>query len=710
MKNNQKQQSNLPQLDTWEKGYRLRNGKYIIEKELGRGGFGITYLAKDKKGNAVVIKTPTKLQIESAEEVAGFWENFAQEAVKLAQCSRRNAHIVELHEVVRERELPCLVMEYIEGETLSSLVKQGVLSEAEATRYIVQIGSALAEMHSQNLLHRDVKPQNIMLRGDGGGAVLIDFGIAQKFISGRTQTITPALTPGYGPPEQYEWRGKQGTYTDVYALAGTLYFALTGKVPLPAHDRIEQRSLEPPNKINPKISNRVNDAILKGMELEPRVRPQSIEDWLKLFLTESDQEKTRKIRPHSAKEGETKNLKEKTIIKLKEPTTFPQTREYPEGPVGLNSPQAAPETRPLRQHLAGSSPNVNQDKSPRYPSGSVPLGSPFYLERTPIEEQVKQEIRKSGALVRIKATREMGKTSLLLRILDSANRLGYRSVSLNLEQVDQAILSDLNKFLRWLCANSACQLQLKSRLDEYWDEDLGSKISCTLYFQDYLLELIDTPLVLALDEVNQIFEHPQVAKDFLPLLRSWYEEAKRLPIWQKLRLIVVHSTEIYVPLQLNQSPFNVGLPVQLDSFSQEEVQQLAGRYGLDWADGEEARQLMSMVGGHPALVNLALYHLSRREITLSQLLETAHTANGIYHNHLQRHWATLKKQPELAQALDTVLNATEPVTLDPILTHKLSSMGLIKQLGDRAIAGCELYRRCFTNKGQQHFIYTSSPL
>ena len=372
--------------------------------------------------------------------------------------------------------------------------------------------------------------------------------------------------------------------------------------------------------------------------------------------------------------------------------------------------QTAPKTTPWQQHPTDFSPDANQDASPCYPSGSVPLGSPFYLECSSMEEQVYQEIRKPGSLIRIKAPREMGKTSLMLRILDYANSLGYQTVSLNLEQVDQAILNDLNQFLRWLCTNIARQLKLKPQLDDYWDEDLGTKISSTLYLQDYLLEQIDTSLVLALDEVSQIFEHPQVAKDFLTLLRSWYEEAKRLPVWQKLRLIVVHSTEIYVPLQLNQSPFNVGLPVQIDDFNLEEVQQLAQRYGLDWADREEARQLMSMVGGHPALVNLALYHLSRREITLSQLLETAPTATGIYSHHLQRHWATLKKQPELAQALDTVLNATEPVTLDPILTHKLSSMGLIKQLGDRAIAGCELYRRCFTNKGQQHFIYTSSPL
>jgi hypothetical protein len=256
-------------------------------------------------------------------------------------------------------------------------------------------------------------------------------------------------------------------------------------------------------------------------------------------------------------------------------------------------------------------------------------------------------------------------------------------------------LSDLNQFLRWLCANVARQLKLEPRLEEYWDEDLGSKISCTSYFQDYLLESIATPLVLALDEVSQVFEHPQVAKDFLPLLRSWYEEAKTLPIWQKLRLIVVHSTEIYVPLELNQSPFNVGLPIQLNTFSQEEVQQLAQRYGLDWSDGEETRQLMDMVGGHPALVQIALYHLSRGEVTLAELLETAPTATGVYNHHLQRHWVILQEQPELVYALQTVLSSTEPFTIELITAYKLSSMGLVKLNGNRANLSCQLYRRSF---------------
>ncbi|MBD2165550.1 AAA-like domain-containing protein [Calothrix membranacea FACHB-236] len=343
------------------------------------------------------------------------------------------------------------------------------------------------------------------------------------------------------------------------------------------------------------------------------------------------------------------------------------------------------------------SPVDPQEISPSYPSGSVPLNSPFYIQHSTIEAQAYAEITKPGALVRIKAPRERGKTSLMLRMLNYANSQGYRTVSLNLEQIDYTILSDLNRFLRWLCANVSHQLQLQPRLNDYWDDDIGSKVSCTLYFRNYLLEQLNSPVVLALDEVNKIFEHPQVAKDFFPMLRSWYEEAKRIPSWQKLRLIVVHSTEVYVPLQLNQSPFNVGLPIQLSKFSLEQVQQLAQRYGIDW-NAQEAHQLMALIGGHPALVHLALYHLSCGDVSMAQLLQFAPTSTGIYSHHLQHHWAVLEQQPELAAALYTVMNAAEPVQIEPILGYKLSSMGLIELYGNKVTLSCQLYRQYFENQ------------
>jgi ribosomal protein L28 len=358
---------------------------------------------------------------------------------------------------------------------------------------------------------------------------------------------------------------------------------------------------------------------------------------------------------------------------------------------------ATPKKTLPKQYSANFSANALQDMSPCFPSGAVSLDSPFYIERSPIEKQVYTEISKPGALVRIKAPREMGKTSLLLRVLDYANRLGYRTVNLNLQQVDQTILSDVNRFLRWLCANIARQLDKEPKLDDYWDEDIGGKISSTLYLRNYLLEPMDSPLVLALDEVNQIFEHPQVAKDFFPLLRSWYEETKRVAVWQKLRLIVVHSTEIYVPLQLKQSPFNVGLPIQLNNFSLDEVLELAKRYRLNWTGEEEAKLLMEMVGGHPALLHLAIYHLSRGDVTLAQLLQSSPTSTGVYSSHLQRHQVTLQEQQELAIAFATVLSATEPVPLEPILAYKLNSIGLIKLNENKATLSCQLYQQYFQN-------------
>ncbi|NJL81878.1 MAG: serine/threonine protein kinase [Chloroflexaceae bacterium] len=333
----------------------------------------------------------------------------------------------------------------------------------------------------------------------------------------------------------------------------------------------------------------------------------------------------------------------------------------------------------------------------RYPTGAVPLDSRFYIERSPVEQQIYQEIKKPGALVRIRAPKEMGKSSLLLRLLNYAQEQDYRTINLNLAQIDSDIISDQTRFLRWLCATVSRLLQLEPKLDDYWDEDIGSKVSCTLYFRGFILSQIDRPLVLALDEVNQLFEHTAVAKDVLPLLRSWYEEAKRSQLWQKLRLVVVHSTEIYVPLQITQSPFNVGLPILLEGFNKTQVQELAKRYGLDWLGDQEVNQLIELVGGHPALIHLALYHLGLGDITLEELLQSAsNPVYGIYRNHLQAHCTTLKAQGELASALQKVMDAVEPIRLEPIATYKLSSMGLVKQVENKVSPSCNLYRQVFS--------------
>lgn len=263
----------------------MQDGKYTIEQELGEGGFGITYRARDNNGRYVVIKTLND-RVQRRPDFAKFQQDFLNEALRLARCS--HPQIVQVDEVIQEGQLWCIVMQYIDGENLGTRIEnQGALSEAEALRYIQQIGEALTVVHNNGLLHRDVKPQNIMLRGKSE-AVLIDFGIAREFTPNLTQTHTQMLSDGFAPIEQYDKRTKRGAYTDVYALAATLYYVLTVEVPTIAPLRAIGTLLEPPKQINPSISDKVNQAILRGMEIKPEDRPQSMQEWLTLLQTNND--------------------------------------------------------------------------------------------------------------------------------------------------------------------------------------------------------------------------------------------------------------------------------------------------------------------------------------------------------------------------------------------------------------------------------------
>ncbi|NEP43564.1 MAG: molecular chaperone Tir, partial [Okeania sp. SIO2H7] len=332
---------------------------------------------------------------------------------------------------------------------------------------------------------------------------------------------------------------------------------------------------------------------------------------------------------------------------------------------------------------------------PELPGGQVDVASPFYIERPPIEERCKQTILQPSALIRIKAPRQMGKTSLMARILHGASSEGYRTVALSFQLIDKAVFSNLDKFLKWFCAYVGRELRIPNQLEDYWDDIFGSKVNCKDYFEKYLLAQIETPLILALDEIDRVFEYADIAEDFFGLLRAWHEESKRRAIWKKLRLLVVHSTEVYIPMNINQSPFNVGLPVELPEFNLEQVKDLAGRHNLNWSD-KEVEDLMAIVGGHPYLVRVALYHLSRQDLSLGELGETAATEGGIYSDHLRRHLWNLQEVKELKAAMKEVVNAGNgKVQLKGMLAFKLDSLGLVKLEGNECYPRCELYRQYF---------------
>jgi eukaryotic-like serine/threonine-protein kinase len=268
----------------WVSGQKLHNNKYEIKQQLGQGRVAITYLAADSNGEKVVIKSlnPDILN-QLPESDRNYLESgFADESRKLALC--KHPHIVSVIENFKYQQLDCMVMEHIDGDNLRNiLASRRQIPEKEALDYIQQIGQALIEVHKQGFLHRDIKPENIMLRKGTYQVVLIDFDLARGFDSPLTSRGN--RVDGFTAIELYfntaRIQQQRGNWTDVYSLAATLYMLLTGEKPVSSCDRKDNNiGLKPPKEHNLGISDRVNNAIIHGMELERDQRPQTVQEWL----------------------------------------------------------------------------------------------------------------------------------------------------------------------------------------------------------------------------------------------------------------------------------------------------------------------------------------------------------------------------------------------------------------------------------------------
>jgi serine/threonine-protein kinase len=331
------------------------------------------------------------------------------------------------------------------------------------------------------------------------------------------------------------------------------------------------------------------------------------------------------------------------------------------------------------------------------PGGSIPLESKFYVEREPWDERCCQEIERKAGLIQIKAPRQMGKTSLLVRIRNHAAEKGFRTINLDFLEMDEATFASSSIFLKRFCVLVSRQLGISpQKVTEFWDEDLfGPKENCSDYIEQYLLADLSSPLVLNIDELDRFFSYDQVAKEFLMLLRTWNEKGRVNETWSKLRIVITYSTESYVVMETNSSPFNVGLAVDLAEFTSSQVLDLAVRHGLNWQI-QEVEQLMVMVGGHPYLVRLSLYHIAKGDLSLAELLAEAPTDTGLFAEHLRRHLWNLQQHPELAEAFHQVIFSDRAVILKPILAFKLNGMGLVNLKGNEVIPRYDrLYRPYF---------------
>jgi protein SERAC1 len=327
--------------------------------------------------------------------------------------------------------------------------------------------------------------------------------------------------------------------------------------------------------------------------------------------------------------------------------------------------------------------------------GQVPLNSPFYIERPEVEIKCYESILQPGALIRIKAPQKMGKTSLMSRIIEHSKQKGYRTVSLNLWSKEN--LTDLNKFLEEFCATLSYELGLEDKIDQSWKRRLSSQVNCTNYLKDYLLKNIDVPLVLGLDDIDKIFPYPEIAQEFFALLRAWHENGKNQEIWQKLRLVIAHSQEVYVSLNVNKSPFNVGLSVEIGEFNVTQIKELVQRHQLNWSD-TQIEQLRGMIDGHPYLLRTALYQIATGNLTLEQFLKVAATDEGLFRGFLHPYLSLLEEDNLLKAAMKKVIESDIPVNLDSVQSFKLRSLGLIEFKENKVQCLCNLYRLYFRER------------
>lgn len=294
-------------MEQLEHGATLQGGKYIIERVLGQGGFGITYLAKNVLvGKDVAIKeffpkefcnrenapNLTIRTVYNAEIVSKLKARFIKEAQNIAKLDHPN--IIKIYDTFEENNTAYYVMDYIEGENLNDMVKRnGALSEAKAVDYITKIGNALGYIHSRHMTHFDVKPANIMIRRKDDAPILIDFGLSKQYdIHGdATSTIMQGVSNGYSPIELYcaDKLSSFSPQTDIYSLCATMYYLVTGAIPPNAGDLIDNPALL---KFPYNISKSICDHIVNTMTVSRSQRINSVQTFINLLSSHHNSDNT----------------------------------------------------------------------------------------------------------------------------------------------------------------------------------------------------------------------------------------------------------------------------------------------------------------------------------------------------------------------------------------------------------------------------------
>jgi len=273
-------------------GYMLHD-RYIIGNAIGSGGFGITYIAWDTvldKKVAIKEYFPTEFatRIIGDTEVCPYdgektyqfeagLNGFVDEALRLAKLNSL-PHIVHIFDSFAENYTAYIIMDYVEGKTLMQLLKEnGPLPYQQVIEYIVPVLDALDRVHQENIIHRDIAPDNIKVSDDD--VVLLDFGSAREATTHNSKSLSVIIKPGYSPWEQYSSQGEQGPWTDCYSIAAVMYHLITGKLPQDSSERIANDELKSISEMGYEIPQNIENAIMNALNVKAEYRVRSAKEF-----------------------------------------------------------------------------------------------------------------------------------------------------------------------------------------------------------------------------------------------------------------------------------------------------------------------------------------------------------------------------------------------------------------------------------------------
>ncbi|HLO30942.1 MAG TPA: AAA-like domain-containing protein [Anaerolineales bacterium] len=326
------------------------------------------------------------------------------------------------------------------------------------------------------------------------------------------------------------------------------------------------------------------------------------------------------------------------------------------------------------------------------PAGAMRPQSPFYIERL-ADSQLRHQLAGLGTTTTIQAGRQTGKTSLLTHTINAYQGEQSKIIYLDFHLVDEASGNNLTSFLRFLSEAIAEQLDLEWEVvDRYWQTARNPAQTFNRFLQQEMLKPCEHSVLLAIDEADLLLG-AEYKKHFFALLRAWDSRRAFDADWRKLNLVMVISTHPYLLIDdVNLSPFNVGLNIQLKDFSPDQIADLNQRHGSP-LKRDEISDLIALVGGHPYLVRQAYYTLVSESLSLTDLLRIAYSPDGPFGKHLLFYRHSLKKNPTLFSAFQQLLR--EQKMPDESLLERLDAVGLVQQENGKWRARCGLYGEFF---------------